>query len=258
MLDVNLAPEVQQQKQKETQMNIVATIIAAVIVGVCIVGIIVVGGIKAAKNASLKKVKNSIEAIDSELADYKDLEETVLSLEEGVKSAQAILDGKNSWTSLLPHVEAATPRDVQFTKISVSGNDVSADLRCKNIDALSKMVDSFKGYQVVLLQKSNVENSAVSIFVDDENVAVVSPRSDGSFKYALVFDPQKDHLISVSDGDKKINLNYSSSRRALTGFEEGLSAELRNLFSNVEATQYRNDGGIIAKFSFSFDEEALW
>lgn len=259
MFKINLVPEVQQAKQKATRRNTLSTIIAISILAVCVAGLLIIGAIKLTKSAQLSNVNEDIATVEAESAQYAELEKTVLSLEEGLAGIKQILSGDNAWTKLLPHLEAATPKDIQYQSISLEGSTVEGELKGKDINSLARMVESYKEYQVVVLKGSADANAEVSISLDEGTATTVTADDNGSWNYATNFNPEINHTIAVSSGITETRLSYDSETKEITSAGEGISAEVKNLFTNVETTAYTKEGNNVTfSISFNFDREAIW
>ncbi|MDD3481162.1 MAG: hypothetical protein PHW75_02990 [Patescibacteria group bacterium] len=259
MFKINLVPEVQQQKQKTTKRNTLSTIIGVSILAVCVAGLLIIGAIKLTKTAQLKSVNDDITTVEAESAQYAELEKTVLSLEEGLAGIKQILSGDNAWTKLLPHLEAATPGDIQYQSIALEGNTVTGDLKGKDINSLARMVESYKEYQVVVLKGSAEAGAEVTVSLDEGAEVKVVANDNGSWNYATNFNPAISHSISVTSGVSETRLSYDSETKEITSAGEGISAEVKKLFSSVETTAYNKEGNNVSfSISFKFDREAIW
>jgi len=260
MFKINLVPEVQQQKQKIAKRNTVATIVAVGIIAVCVVTLFIIGAVKVAENLELNKTNKEIEDIKVESEQYKELEETVISLEEGLAGIKQILSGDNAWTKLLPHLEAATPEDVQYSQISLSGNQIQADLKGKNINSLARLIESYKNYNIVVLKGTAQPEETITVTLDEGAESIATVSSNGIWNTALAFNPKDDHAITIkTNQNNEIKLSYDANSKTLSSPESSISAEVKNLFSNIETTQYSKEGENISfNISFNFDSEAIW
>ena len=126
----------------------------------------------ASNKVRLSGLKKEIASTEKELVQYKDLEETVISLEKGLRSIREILEGGSKWGLFFAELEKSTPNDIQFTKLDIKGNKAKADLIGKNVESLSRFVESFKTYKV----KDNplYKNIEVSGFTKEEGTVKFS------------------------------------------------------------------------------------
>lgn len=260
MFKINLAPEIQQQKQSRARKNTYATLFSIILVAVTVAALVIIGAITVAQGARLNSVKTRIDEVNKESENYKELENTVLSLEAGLNGVRSALDGKNSWTRLLPHIEAATPAEVTFKSLDISSDGtIDATLETRTIDALAKFIESYKRYQVIALRGEGSPGEKVIIKSGEISLeTTITP--GGRWAQAIKINPNQSSEITVNIGEKRFTLNYSSDTRSITTDTPGLQFERKNLFKNINTTRYeRGDGGVI-KFdsTFNIQEGVLW
>jgi Tfp pilus assembly protein PilN len=262
MFKINLVPEVQVKKQEVKKFNTYATTFSVVLLSVIILAILIIGGVNVAQQSQISQTANTIKSTQSEIDQYKELEQTVISLEKGLAGIKQISDGENRWTKLFPHLEKATPADIQFTKLNLSNGKIEASLVGQNINSLARFLDSFKGYQVIAITGSGVAGTTVNIKVDSGDSQAVMVKTNGTWIYAANFDPVTDHTItaqgSASDA-KIINIKYTAADKKIVSDDTSVKAGTKNLFSGVETTQYtKKDESVTFDSTFSFDGSALW
>lgn len=260
MFSINLVPEVQQKKQQLAKRNTIATIVAIFILAVCVVALVVMGIIQGVKNSQISNVDEEISRIEGESEQYKELEETVISLEEGLKGIIEINDGNYTWTKMLPHIENATPKDVQFTSLSLEENTLVATLDGENINSLARFVESFKNYQVVSMSGKGNAGEKVNISIDGGTENAVNIKSNGSWTYAINFNPDSDHAITIIQDGQEIRVSYNRDTKELAtseGYE--IAASVENLFTSVETNQYKKEGNQVNFDStISFNKDLVW
>lgn len=260
MFSINLVPEVQQQKQKVAKRNTLGTIIAIAIIGLCAATLLIMGGIKIAKTNQLSNTNKEIERIEQESEKYKELEEIVVSLEKGLAGVNEINDGKYTWTMLLTHIENATPQDVQYTNLSLDGNNLNANLRGKSIDSLARYIKSFKEYKVVSIGGAGEVGEKIQVSIDGGSETTVIVKSNETWTHALSFDPTKDHSIKIIKNGEEFNVSYLKDTKRLTTPENyDVDAKVSNLFTSVETTQYIKEGSQVSfNATITFSGELIW
>jgi Tfp pilus assembly protein PilN len=258
MFKINLVPEVQEKKQQLAKTN--STVVTVSIVAVCITAaiLVIIGGVVLANNNSIKKTNESILSTKSEISQYAELEKTVISLENGLTSAKKILDGQNSWTKLLPHLEAATPNDVKFTKITLEPGKITASLEGKDINSLARFVESFKNYQLVVFSGKGNWGDTVSVAIDGGTPATVAVKSNGTWNYAVKMDLTKDHTITVVNNETTSTLKYDSVKKEITSEDGAVQTKIQNLYKTVEVKQYTKNGNITFDATITYDGGLLW
>jgi len=260
MFKINLAPEIQQEKQAQAKKNNYAIIGSLSIVSVTIAIIIIIGSLTAVQNIRLNNTKEDIEKINKESEQYKDLEKTVLSLEEGLGGVKSIIEGKNSWTKLFPHLETATPHDITFKSLGISPEgQITASLEGINVGSLARFIESYKRYQVISLSGSGNPGDIVSINHNGkETQKTIMP--SGSWKHATHINPNNPQELIITTGEDVYRLSYSPDNKQITSDRNGILFAVKNLFTNVTTKGYSvNENGLIG-FESTFDIQGglLW
>ncbi len=233
---------------------------ATALLGSCVFGLLIMSGVKVAKNTQLSNAKGEIERLEKESEQYKELEETVLSLEKGLAGINAINDGSYTWTQLLPHVENATPQDIQYKSLTFEESIMTARLKGRSIDSLARFIESFKDYQVVSVSGKGVVGEKITISIDEGAESTTTVKSNGSWNHALSFDPLSDHSIKIIQNGKEISVNYSKKTKKLI-IPEGhqIAATVSRLFTSVDTKQYTKEGSqVIFDANVSFSKELIW
>jgi len=178
MVNINLVPEVKKEQAKLKKTNYAMTTIA-IVVGISLVAaIVLLGSLYGYRTAKISATSKNIDKITEELKPYKDLEDSVTTLELGLTEIKGILAGGTDWTAFYGDVEKATPGDVQFTTFKVTGYSVSADLAGKNVQSIDRFIRSFSGY------KDSDGNNVYSNVVVDGYTA----KEDGTVTFQAKFD----------------------------------------------------------------------
>lgn len=260
MFKINLVPEVQKEKQRLSRLNYITTLTVSIVLGVTVAALIFLGGLIVYNRTALSGVENAISDTNAELAQYKELEETVLSLENGLAGAKQILDGNNAWTKLLPHLEAATPKDVKYTKLALEPGKITATLKGKDVNSLARFAESYKKYSLVKISGPGNWGEEVKVFIDNGSVKSIPVKSDGTWNYATSMDPEKDHEIVVEDGSgNQMKMSYSAQTRAVVSGETSVQVTATTLFSSVEISKYSKEGNEVTfDAELSFDGALLW
>ena len=147
-MKINLVPEVKQEQLRIQKLNATTTMavtVAAFIVGSLIVCLSIYNIIRSTQISSTKK---NIEKTNHELEAYRDLEETVISLETGLADAKKVINGGSKWSKFLTELEKVTPGDVQLTNLTIKGSDISATLSGKGVESIDRFIKSFSNYKV--------------------------------------------------------------------------------------------------------------
>jgi Tfp pilus assembly protein PilN len=260
MFKINLVPEAQERKLAIKKAALYSNLGAALLIGLIILSTLIITGIRISKQTELNATKVQITNLNTEIAGYKELEETVLSLENGLAAIKQIANGDNAWTNLLPHIEKATPGDVRYTNLKLNGDAVQASLRAPSVDSLAKMVDSFKQYKVIVLSGTGQEGQAVSVALDASDAGSGKVKNDGTWHHAISFDPGVDHEIKIAvAGGDPISLKYTAVDKKIGSTDTTVTAKVENLFTNVTNNKYeRVDGEISFDINFNFDRTAIW
>lgn len=259
MFKINLVPEVQENKLKERRNTYYSTVFGISLVAACIAFILLVTGIQLVKAAQLSGTKKKITQVNQDLEEYKELEETVLSLEKGLAGIKEINNGANHWTKLFNHLEKATPIDVSFKSIKLNGKTVEGTLISNSVTSLAKFVESLKSYQVIALAGTGTEGQTLNVTLDNGAQESVVVKSDGKWNFAVNFDPQLDHELIISDTEgQNTSIKYTANDKKLASTTSSITAEVTYLFENVEATKYAKDAEITMETKFNFKSEILW
>jgi hypothetical protein len=260
MFQINLVPEVQEKKLQVKKVNTYSTIFAIALLGVIAASLLIIGGIDIAKKAEISSTDKKIADVNTESEKYKELEETVISLEKGLAGVKKVTDGTNNWTKLLPHLEASTPTDVKYVNLKISSGALEGTLEGKSVDSLAKLVESYKRYQVIVLSGPGVEGGSVNVSIDSGTATAVNVKSNGLWVYAINIDPDADHEIKVdTSGSDAITIKYTAKDKKIVSTDAAVTAQAKKLFSNVEAKQYqKKDTGISFDLKLNFDVSTLW
>ncbi len=259
MFKINLVPEVQQKKQALAQKNTYVTIFSISVFSIIAAALIIMGSINVAQKLSLKNTNEKIDQTKEEATEYEDLKQSVLSLESGLNGIKEILNSQNTWSKIFPHLEAATPQDIQFKSIQVEGDQITATIDGRDINSLSRFIESYQTYQVVKISGTGEPFSSVDIKNNSETVGKTRVSPNGTWLYSINFDPKRDQKITISIGPKELMLDYFSETKEIKSYEANILAEVINLFKNVNTPQYSKDGNrISSSITFNFTREALW
>jgi hypothetical protein len=147
MLNINLVPEVKKEQNRLKKINWTVTTIAVVVGSILAVVIVLLGSLAGYRAVRIGSVDADIKKIEGELVAYKDLEESVATLEVGLAEINKIVAGGRDWNDYLGEIEKATPADIQFTSFQVTGNTVSANLNGKDVQSIDRFIKSFSGYK---------------------------------------------------------------------------------------------------------------
>lgn len=261
MFQINLVPEVQEKKQKVSQLNYLTTVISLSILGGVVIVLVIIGGLLLTNKAMISSTEKNIAEVNAELEEYKELEKIVLSLENGLAGAKKILDGNNAWTKLLPHIEKATPTDIKFTKLSLESGKISASLEGRDINSLARFVDSFKNYEIYSLTGVGTANEKMFISLDNGEKVEVVVKTNGSWVYPISFDSATNHEVKIYDSEDALveTIKYDSENKELKSDKSSVGTLNKKLFSSIEVSQYRKTGTTINfDASMSFDGAMIW
>jgi Tfp pilus assembly protein PilN len=257
---INLVPEVQEQKIQGQKINSIATISATVIIVITVLTIIIINVIMISEKAILAGVQNRIEAVQEESQKHRELEESVISLDKGLKEAKKIILGENSWTQLFPHLEAATPSGIRFTKLQVSAGQIEAELATNNVDELSKFVDSYKNYRVLAVSGQSAPGEVVTLTVSGQE-SQARANLAGGWTLSLRVSEQEDFEAVVQVGSKEFaRAKYSSSSKKFEG-GENINPQIKNLFKAVAVEGYTKDkesGSVAFTAKMNYEGGILW
>lgn len=147
MLNINLVPEVKKEQARVKKINFSVTTFAFVVGGVLIATILLLGSLLGYRTTRISSVNKDIAKVEDELVVYKDLEQSVITLENGLKDIKEIVEGGRDWTAFYGDIEKAMPADTQFTSFKVSGNSISADVSGKDVKSIDRFIKSFSDYK---------------------------------------------------------------------------------------------------------------
>ncbi|MDD3678837.1 MAG: hypothetical protein PHT36_01140, partial [Patescibacteria group bacterium] len=220
---------------------------------------IIMGSINVAQKLSLKNTNEKIDQTKEEATEYEDLKQSVLSLESGLSGIKKILNGQNTWSKIFPHLEAATPQDIQFKSIQIEGNQITATIDGRNINSLSRFIESYKTYRVIKISGTGEPFSEVDIKNNGETVGKARVNPSGSWLFSTRINPKSDQKITILAGSEELMIDYFAETGEVKSYDAKTSAEIVNLFENINTPQYSKEG---TKFSsgitFNFKREALW
>jgi hypothetical protein len=147
MLSINLVPEVKKEQAKLKKINLTVTTVAVVVGGILLAAVLLISSLLGYRTVRIGTVKGNITKIEGELEVYKELEESVNTLENGLADIKKIVSGGRNWTEFFAEIENATPADIQFTNFQVSGNTISASVKGKEVKSIDRFIKSFTNYQ---------------------------------------------------------------------------------------------------------------
>lgn len=257
MLKINLVPEVQENKLKVKRVNTYSTFAAIFIVGSLVFAILVISSITAITGVTTRGVESKTAEVKTELEEYRELEETVLSLEKGLIGVREILDSGERWAMLLNQMEYATPGDVSFKSLKIKENSIEAELDGRSVESLARFVESYKNHKVVVLSGTGTADENVSIEVAGSTYTT-RVKSDGTWKYPVNFSPTEAQKIKVTSGQETSEMDYDPNTKKLSS-DSGVSAEVKSAFITVETTQYsKQANGVRFDAKISFEGATLW
>lgn len=147
MVNINLVPEVKKEQARIHQVNATVTVLAVATGAVCLAAVLWLGSLLGYRSARISTTNKKISQLEGELKAYKELEESVLTLQQGLAEIKGILAGGRDWTQFYAQIEKATPADIQFVSFKVSGNSVMADVKGKDVRSIDRFIKSFSNYQ---------------------------------------------------------------------------------------------------------------
>lgn len=162
MSKINLIPEIKQEQIKIRKLNILSTSIAVVAGSIVFVVIIILLSFIAVQKAQINGVEKETNKVNDQLKAYKNLEETVITLERGLNEAKSVLNGGPRWTIFFAELEKATPGDIQINNFSIQDNAISLSLTGKNVESIDRFIKSFSNYK--LEEKNLFSNIVVNGF----------------------------------------------------------------------------------------------
>jgi hypothetical protein len=178
MVNINLVPEVKKEQTRVKQVSVLVTTVAVIVGGVLLAAILLLGSLLGYRSTKISSVNKDITKIQDELKAYKELEDSVVTLERGLAEIKGIIAGGRDWTAFYGDIEKATPSDIQFVSFKVSGSTVSADLVGKDVKSIDRFIKSFSNYK-----GSNNENLYANVAVDG-----YTSKDDGSVSFQAKFD----------------------------------------------------------------------
>jgi len=147
MLNINLVPEVRKEQAKVKKTNLAVTTVAIIVGTILLAAVLILGSILGYRSAKIASVDKNIVKTENELKAYKDLEDSVVTLENGLIDIKQITSGGRNWTDFYEEIEKATPADTQFVTFKVTGNAVSADIKGKDVKSIDRFMKSFANYK---------------------------------------------------------------------------------------------------------------
>jgi Tfp pilus assembly protein PilN len=147
MTKINLAPDVRQDKLRTKRRNFFVTMGAIIVVGVTLLFILGLQGYKWSRVYSLNQTNKKIKSTQDELKSYKDIEEMVINIEQGIKAVDEIERSEPKWSKFLPVLEQVTPNDVRFTELSVDGNKFTAKAEGRQVYSIARVIKSLENYE---------------------------------------------------------------------------------------------------------------
>jgi len=258
MFKINLVPEVQEKKQKVAKTNSVVATVSVVVVAIIGISLFVLSGWYLVNKAAIANLNNKIAEKNTEIAKYAELEKTVLSLENGLASSKKIFDSQNTWSRLLPHLQAATPGDVVYTTLSLEPGKITADLTGNDVNSLARFVTSYKNYELLVMSGTGEWGETAVITVDSQPSVGVPVKSVGTWVYSTPIDLNKDHTIKVVVGDKTDNLTYTAATKEIKSETGSTTVALKKLFTNVEVKQYSKSDKVVFSATINYDGALLW
>lgn len=258
MFDINLVPEVQKQKQAQVKRNTYATVAAIGILGTVVAALLIMGSLKVAASISLNNTKKDIDEVKAESEKYKELEETVVSLESGLTAIKHSLDGNNNWTLLLPHLESATPQDVSFRTFGIEGATVKATLTGTSVESIARFLKSYEGYKVLVLSGRGEPQGKIAFSMNNSNVGQTTIKSDGTWVYALKLSTTSDFVVETS-GALTDKITYNSTTEDLRSESGDITTGVANLFTDLSTKQYTKEGSnVVFDATFNIATGVLW
>lgn len=259
MFKINLVPEIQEQKQRVSKTNSTVVTISVIVVAVLGGLVLALSGLLVATKVSLASTQSKIASTQQEVDKYKELEQTVASLENGLAQVKKIFDGQNDWSKLFPHLEAATPNDIAFTQLSLAPGTISANLTGKSVDSLARFVESYKNYQLVSFSGTGTFGDTVTISIDGTEAGKTFVKSNGTWVFSTKMDLTKDHAITATTGNNTTKLTYTAADKTIKS-EDGsaVKTQIKYLFSDVIVTSYTKSGNVVFTAKINYDGSLLW
>lgn len=170
MFKINLVPEVKQEQIKIRKINLTVTTIA-IGVGIVILAVtLILLSYIFGRSAQLSIINKDTEKIEGELVVYKDLEKTVLNLENGLRDIKQVLAGGPKWSKFFVELEKVTPGDIQIENLSVQEGKITMGLKGKEIQSIDRFIKSYSTYKTeeknlfanVVVNGYNYNNNSVN------------------------------------------------------------------------------------------------
>jgi Tfp pilus assembly protein PilN len=148
MFKINLVPEVKQEQIKLKKINFTVTTVAIVVAAVVVIVSLILLSYIVARKAQISSINKETDKINGELVAYKDLEQTVITLEGGLTDIKQIITGGPKWSKFFTELEKVTPGDVQLTSLKVDGNSITMDVVAKDVKSIDRFIKSFSNYKI--------------------------------------------------------------------------------------------------------------
>lgn len=178
MLNINLVPEVKKEQAKLKKINFTVTAVTVVVGGVLLTAVLLIGSLLGYRSVKISSTDKDIVKVQDELKAYKDLEESVATLESGLADINKIVSGGRNWTDFFEEIEKATPADIQFTSFQVAGNTINATVKGKDVKSIDRFIKSFSTYK-----NKSKNNMFANVTVDGYTVA-----DGGTVTFPIKFD----------------------------------------------------------------------
>lgn len=147
MANINLVPEVKKEQAKLKKLNLVMTVVTLVVGGILMAAILIFGALYTYRKASISSLDGKISTKNDELKAYAELENSVVTLENGLADIKTITSGGRDWTAFFSEIEKATPADIQFKDFKISGDAITATLDGKDVKSIDRFIKSFSTYK---------------------------------------------------------------------------------------------------------------
>lgn len=154
MEKINLAPDVRLDKLRTKRRNFMVTMIAVVTLVATVIFILILQGYRLSRVYSLDQTKKKIANTKEELKDYKNIEDMVINIEQGLKAINQIETSEPLWSVFLPVLEQVTPNDVRFSELSADGNKFTAKAEGQSVVSIARLIKSLENYEYKATQES--------------------------------------------------------------------------------------------------------
>jgi Tfp pilus assembly protein PilN len=188
MFQINLVPEIKIEQEKLNRLNRYVTEIAIVVFMLLGVIIIMFLSVNFYQRQKVSSLNSKTEKIENELKAYNEIEETVNSLETGIKEIKELQLSEEKWSLFFQNLEKATPDDIRITSLSLSGDSATANLEGSSVESIDRFIKSFNAYRV---EKSKTVNGEEVKYKEETalfNNLVVTGYSKNNEKY--IFDAE--------------------------------------------------------------------